>query len=38
LGTAKNEVRALVLYRNAKAQGGCRNVDQSIARMAKGTP
>jgi hypothetical protein len=38
LGTAKNEVRALVLYRNAKAQGGCPNVDQSIARMAKGTP
>ncbi len=38
LGTVRNEVRALVLYRNAKAQGGCRNVDQSIARMAKGTP
>lgn len=38
LGLAKNEVRALVLYRNAKAHGGCRNVDQSIARLSKGTP
>lgn len=38
LGTPKDQVRALVLYRNAKTNGGCRNVDQSIARLAKGTP
>ncbi len=38
LGTAKNEVRALNLYRNAKAHGGCRNVDQSIARLSEGRP
>lgn len=38
LGTDRNEVRALVLYRNAKAHGGCRSIDQSIARLSKGTP
>lgn len=38
LGVARDEVRALVLYRNAKTHGGCRNVDQSIARLTKGTP
>lgn len=38
LGVAKDEVRALVLYRNAKTHGGCRNVDQSIARLTQGTP
>ena len=38
LGVAKDRVRALVLYRNAKAEGGCRGVDQSIARLTKGSP
>ncbi len=38
LGGPKDEVRALVLYRNAKTHGGCRNVDQSIARLTKGAP
>ncbi len=38
LGVARDEVRALVLYRNAKTQGGCRNIDQSIARLTKGEP
>lgn len=38
LGVAKDEVRALVLYRNAKTHGGCRNVDQMIARLTKGAP
>lgn len=38
LGIAKDEARALVLYRNAKTHGGCRNVDQSIARLTKGAP
>lgn len=38
LGIPKDDVRALVLYRNAKTNGGCRNVDQSIARLSKGTP
>ena len=38
LGVAPDEVRALILYRNAKTHGGCRNVDQSIARLAKGAP
>lgn len=38
LGVPADEVRALVLYRNAKAEGGCRNVDASIQRLSKGTP
>jgi len=38
LGVVKDEVRALNLYRNAKTHGGCRNVDQSIARLTKGAP
>ena len=38
LGVPADEVHALVLYRNAKAEGGCKDVDSSIKRLSKGTP
>ena len=38
LGGARDPAQALYLYRRAKAKGGCRNVDQSIARLAKAAP
>lgn len=37
LGVAKDEARALTLYRSAKSNGGCRDLDQTIARLAEGT-
>lgn len=38
LGTPKDGARALELFRTAKAKGGCRDIDQSIARLSKETP
>lgn len=38
LGTPKNSARALELFRTAKAKGGCRDIDQSIARLSKEAP
>lgn len=38
LGTPKNSARALELFRTAKANGGCRDIDQSIARLSKEAP
>lgn len=35
LGQAQDTAQALKLYRTAKAKGGCRNVDQAIARLTK---
>ena len=37
-GTPKNPAEALSLYRQAKARGGCRGIDDALARLTKVAP
>lgn len=38
LGVAKDTTQALSLYQRAKANGGCRGIEDAIARLTKGAP
>lgn len=38
LGVPKDGAHALELYRRSKANGGCRDIDNALARLTKGAP